>query len=102
MSTPVRAAGVQAVWRKGEWNRFRIRVTGDAPHVTLWINDVQIYDAQLGRNDLIGRRTDGMIALQSHWSATHDQVGGAFDMSGSWRPGAAHRYRNLAIRELPR
>jgi hypothetical protein len=101
VSTPVEATGVQAVWRPNDWNAMRIRVQGDVPRVTLWINDVRIYDARLGRNDLIGGRTDGMIALQSHWSATHDQVRGSFDMSSSWKPGAAHRYRNIAIRELP-
>jgi cytochrome c len=102
VSTPVRATGVQSAWRPDDWNAFRIRVLGDVPRVTVWINDVQIYDAQLGRNDLIGGRADGMIALQSHWSATHAQVAGSFDMSGSWKPGAAHRYRNVAIKELAR
>ena len=101
VSTPVRADGVQTAWRRGEWNAFRIRVAGEVPRVTLWINGTQIYDTQLGRNDLIGGRTDGMIGFQLHWSATHVPVAGAFDMSGSWRPGAAHRYRNIAIRELP-
>jgi hypothetical protein len=102
VSTPVRASGVRSVWRPDNWNAFRIRVEGDVPHVTLWINGVQIYDARLGRNDLIGGRTDGMIALQTHWSATYEPVAGSFDMSGSWKPGAAHRYRNIAIKELPR
>jgi cytochrome c len=102
VSTPVRATGVQSVWRPDDWNAFRIRVEGDVPHVTLWINGVQIYDARLGRNDLIGGRTDGMVALQSHWSATSERVAGSFDMSSSWKPGAAHRYRNIAIKELPR
>jgi hypothetical protein len=101
VSTPVQAKGVQAVWKADDWNAFRIRVTGDVPRVRLWINDVEIYNAQLGRNDLIGGRTDGMIALQSHWSSTFEPVEGSFDMSGSWKPGAAHRYRNIAIRELP-
>jgi hypothetical protein len=101
VSTPVQAKGVQAVWRADDWNAFRVRVTGDVPRVRLWINDVEIYNAQLGRNDLIGGRTDGMIALQSHWSSTFEPVAGSFDMSSSWKPGAAHRYRNIAIRELP-
>lgn len=102
VSTPVQATGVQSVWRPDDWNAFRIRVEGDVPHVTLWINGAQIYEAQLGRNDLIGNRTDGMIALQAHWSSTYEPVAGSFDMSGSWKPGAAHRYRNIAIKELSR
>lgn len=102
VSKPVQATGVRSVWRSDDWNAFRIRVEGDVPRVALWINGVQIYEAQLGRNDLIGGRTDGMIALQSHWSSTYERVAGSFDMSGSWKPGAAHRYRNIAIKELPR
>jgi hypothetical protein len=102
VATPVSAKGVQALWRANDWNAFRIRIEGDVPRVALWINGSPVYDSQLGRNDLIGGRTDGMIALQSHWSATHDRVGGSFDMSSGWKPGAAHRYRNIAIRELPR
>ena len=100
VSTPVRAVGVQALWKQDDWNSFRIRVNGDAPRVALWINGVQLYDAQLGRNDLIGWRTDGMIALQGHWTSTYGGVSDAYDMSGSWKPGAAHRFRNIAIREL--
>lgn len=100
VSTPVRATGVQALWRQNDWNAFRIRVEGDVPRVTLWINSRLIYEAQLGRNDLIGARTDGVIALQAHWSAMTERVAGSFDMSASWKPGAAHRYRNVAIREL--
>ena len=100
VSTPVPATGVQSLWRPNDWNAMRIRVEGDVPHVTLWINGTLIYDAQMGRNDLIGERTDGLIALQSHWSATYGPVAGSFDMSDSWKPGAAHRYRNVGIKEL--
>ena len=102
VSTAVQAAGVQALWKQDDWNSFRIRVNGDVPRVALWINGVQLYDAQLGRNDLIGYRTDGVIALQAHWSSTYGGVTDAYDMSGSWKPGAAHRFRNVAIRELAR
>lgn len=96
----VRAEGVQDVWRAGDWNRLRLRVEGAAPHATLWINDVLIWDVQLPRNDLTAGRTAGRIALQAHWSATELPVADAFPMHASWRPGAAHRYRNLAIRPL--
>jgi hypothetical protein len=101
VTTPRRAAGVGRVWRPDDWNAFRLRVTGDAPRVSLWINGVHMYDVQAERNDLLADAREGRIALQSHWSATNGPVPDAFDMSGSWKPGAAHRYRNVAIRELP-
>jgi cytochrome c len=101
VKTPVRATGVQSVWRPNDWNALRIRVVGDVPRVTLWINDMRIYEAQMGRNDMIGGRIEGLIALQAHWSSTYGPVAGSFDMSGSWKPGAAHRFRNVAIKVLP-
>jgi cytochrome c551/c552 len=102
VTTTAAATALPRVWKADDWNAFRLRVVGDAPRVTLWVNGVRMYDVQLARNDLIADRTDGRIALQSHWTATHRPASGSFDMSGSWRPGAAHRFRNLAIRELPR
>jgi hypothetical protein len=71
--------------------------------VTLWLNDTLIWDVQQARNDLLADATDGMIALQLHWSAW-----GALDPPSKpaiyaammWKPGAVHRYRNIAIKEV--
>ena len=101
VTTSARAEGVTKVWKEDDWNSFRLRVTGDAPRVALWINGERMYDVQAERNDLIADVTEGHIAFQSHWSATSRPVPDDFDMSASWKPGAAHRYRNVAIRELP-
>ena len=102
VTTNARATGIEKVWKQDDWNAFRLRVEGDVPHVALWVNGVQMYDVQLERNDLIADRTDGFIAFQSHWTATYTPIpGSSFDMSGAWKPGAAHRFRNVAIRELP-
>jgi cytochrome c551/c552 len=102
VATPVRLERekLAAAWKPDDWNAFRVRVQGEVPRVALWINGVPMYDVQLGRNDLIADRTDGFIALQSHWSATARPVAGSFDLSGSWKPGAVHRFRNIAIRDL--
>ena len=101
VTTSARATRVGDVWKEDDWNSFRLRVTGDAPRVTLWVNGERMYDVQAERNDLIADVTEGHIALQSHWSATSRPVPDDFDMSASWKPGAAHRYRNIAIRRLP-
>ena len=102
VTTNARATGIDKVWRQDDWNAFRLRVVGDVPRVTLWVNGTQMYDVQLARNDLIADRTDGFIAFQSHWTASYTPIpGSTFDMSGAWKPGAAHRYRNVAIVELP-
>lgn len=81
----------QKVWRKDDWNSIRIRMTGDVPRITLWLNDQQMWDVTELTNDLIGDATDGMIALQVHWS----EAG-----MPNWRPNGAHRFRNIAIKEI--
>lgn len=90
-------------WKLHDWNAVRIRMTGEAPRVTLWLNDVLLWDVQQARNDLLGDATDGMIALQLHWNAWNAldppdkpaRIGAVM-----WKPGALHRYRSVAIKEL--
>ena len=94
------ATALRTVWKEDAWNSLRLRVEGDAPRVTLWVNGVRMYEVAQDRNDKIAGETDGHIALQTHWSATFSPVPGGSCCETSWRPGAAHRYRNLAVREL--
>lgn len=86
------------IWKMHDWNSLRIRMVGDAPRVTVWLNETMLYDIQQPRNDLLGDETDGMIALQLHWNAFPTAAGFIGQM---WAPGAAHRFRNIAIKELP-
>jgi len=95
-----KATAIGKVWRPGEWNSFRIRMTGEVPRVTLWVNNVQMWDVQQPKNDFIAGATEGMIGFQSHWSAQYLPTPGGFNMPGAWRPGAAHRFRNIRIKEL--
>jgi 3-keto-disaccharide hydrolase len=89
---------INAVWRDGEWNAMRVRMVGEAPHVTLWINDVRMWELQMAGNDQIGGRYGGMIGLQLHWTATYTNAAGV--PYGSGAPWAVQRFRNIAIREL--
>jgi len=95
-----KATAIGNVWRPGEWNSFRIRMTGEVPRVILWVNNVQMWDVQQPKNDFIAGATEGMIGFQSHWSAQYLPTPGEFNMPGAWRPGAAHRFRNIRIKEL--
>lgn len=88
------------VWKANDWNAFRIRMTGDTPHITLWINDVQMWDVQEPKNDFIAGAVSGMIGLQSHWTALYSPASGEWNGLTSWAPGAVHRFRNIAIKEL--
>lgn len=88
------------VWKANDWNAFRIRMTGDTPHITFWINDVKMWEIQEPKNDFIAGATTGMIGLQSHWTALYSPSSGDWNGLTSWAPGAVHRFRNIAIKEL--
>lgn len=93
------AGDIDKAWKNDEWNSFRLRVEGDAPRIRLAINDVPMWDVTQDRNDLIAGARDGMIGLQVHWTSTTAPPA-APCCGTSWRPGGAHRFRNIAIREI--
>ncbi|MGQ9632673.1 MAG: 3-keto-disaccharide hydrolase [Bryobacteraceae bacterium] len=78
----------QQYWKKGEWNSIRARIEGDVPHIQVWMNGQQVTDWKDTENHLPDGATEGMIALQVH--------GG-----NRCKPGLYHRFRNIAVRELP-
>jgi hypothetical protein len=75
-------------WKRDDWNAVRVRMEGEVPHVTVWINDQQITDFTDVANNAIGGITEGPIAIQVH--------GG-----GRWVQGGFWRWRNIGIKELP-
>jgi lysophospholipase L1-like esterase len=78
----------QEWFKRGDWNHLRARIEGDVPHIQVWLNGIKITDWTDTANHLPGGATDGMVAVQVH--------GG-----NRWVPGGKHRFRNIAIRELP-
>ena len=95
-----KASGYEEVWRAGDWNSFRIRMEGDIPHLTLWINDSLMWDVQQTKNDFLAEATEGMIGLQCHWTALYSPAAGAGMALTSWRPGRSIKFRNIGIKEL--
>jgi hypothetical protein len=100
VSVPVQATKREQVWKANDWNSFRIRMTGAVPHLTLWINGVEMWDVQQTKNDFLGEETEGMIALQCHWTAVFSPAASKGMPLSSWKPNATHRYRNIAIKVL--
>jgi hypothetical protein len=94
------APDADKVWKEDQWNAIRVRMAGEIPHVTLWLNDVQMYDVTCDRNDMIADARDGMIGLQTHWLSSNTATGGTMTMNNSWKPGAALRFRSIAIKEI--
>jgi len=88
---------VMAVWKTGEWNSIRVRMVGEAPHVTTWVNGTQLYELQMPQNDQIAGVYGGLIGLQLHWTATYSSASGS---GTGTRPWQLQRYRNIAIKEL--
>ena len=78
-----------SIWKHEDWNTVRIRVEGEFPHVTVWINDQKVSDAADTQNSAVGGMIEGPIALQIHGGPVR------------WQPGGFWRWRNIAIRELP-
>jgi hypothetical protein len=100
VSKGAQATGRSAIWQANDWNSFRIRMVGEIPQITLWINGVQMWEVTQPKNDFLAGATKGMIALQSHWTALFSPAAGEWNGLASWAPGAAHRYRNIGIKEL--
>jgi hypothetical protein len=75
-------------WKRDDWNAIRVRMEGEIPHVTVWINDQQITDFTDVANNAIGGITEGPIAIQVHGA-------------GRWVQGGFWRWRNIGIKELP-
>lgn len=80
-------------WKKSEWNALRARIEGDVPHVRVWLNDVQLVDFTDTANHSKDGATEGMIALQMHFSNKE---------TPRWKEGGFHRFRNVAVKEMPR
>ena len=75
-------------WKREDWNTVRIRVAGDVPHATVWINGQQVSDATDTENHAFNGMVEGPIAIQIHGGTVR------------WQPGGFWRWRNLAIKEL--
>lgn len=76
-------------YKKGEWNTVRARIQGDIPRITVWVNGEQVTSWSDTANHAAGNAVDGMIAVQVH--------GG----NKIWKEGGQHKFRNIAVRELP-
>jgi hypothetical protein len=83
----------QKHWKKDDWNLLRARIEGDVPHIRVWLNEVPLVDWTDSANHAKGGATEGMIALQMHFSN---------EKTPRWKAGGFHRFRDIAVKELPR
>ncbi|HEX6226262.1 MAG TPA: DUF1080 domain-containing protein [Chryseolinea sp.] len=100
ISKAAEAKEIAKVWKPGDWNLFRVRMVGAVPTITLWVNGVLMWEVTQPKNDFTAEAVEGMIGLQSHWTALYQPIPGGFNMPGAWRPGGAHSFRKIVIKEL--
>jgi hypothetical protein len=100
VSLTAKATDLPKVWKDDDFNAFRIRVEGDSPHLTLWVNGVQMWDVQEPVNDKIAGETSGHIGLQLHWTDVYEPSAGRGG-AGNAKPGQGYSFRNIGIKELP-
>ena len=87
-----RAETWQKAWKREAWNSIRARIVGDVPQITVWINDQLITEFKDTANHAAGDATDGMIAIQMHFSN---------EKTPRWVDGGFWRWRTIAVKELP-
>jgi hypothetical protein len=87
-TTPVGENPWMKVWKREDWNTIRIRVSGDVPHVIVWLNETQITDYTDTANHAVDSAVEGPIAIQVHGGPQR------------WIPGGFWRWRVIAIKEL--
>jgi len=74
------------VWRFGEYNDLRARITGNPPTIDTWLNGVHLTHYVDDKKRIADA---GSVGIQVH--------GG-----GGWPKGAKVRFRNIAVREVKR
>lgn len=91
---------IAQVWKQGEWNSFRVRVEGDAPKMTLWVNGAKIYETQYAANYMPDGMTSGYIGLQYHFLTMVMPSSTVMPLTFN-TPGVPLGFRNMAVKELP-
>jgi hypothetical protein len=80
-------------WKPYEWNQLRARIEGDVPRIQVWLNGEQLVDWTDTANHAADGATEGMIALQAHFSKPDWK-------QPRWVENGYHQFRNVAIKEL--
>lgn len=94
----VYAKELDKVWKANDWNLFHIKMEGDTPLITLWVNEVKMWEVQQPKNDFLAGDTEGMIGLQCHWTSVFSPAAGTGMPLDSWRPNAKVRFKNIRIK----
>lgn len=98
LSAQGRTTRFAELWNPTGWNSVRIRMTGDDPTITCWLNDTQLWEVKVNNAQIAGE-TDGFIGLQLHWTFPTSVTGNTMALT-SWKPDGVLRFRNIFVKEL--
>jgi hypothetical protein len=98
LSAQGRTTRFAELWNPNGWNSVRVRMTGDDPTITCWLNDTQLWEVQVNNAQIAGE-TDGFIGLQLHWTFPTSVTGSTMALT-SWKPDAVLHFRNIFVKEL--
>ena len=88
----------RGAWRLNEWNTLRIRVVGQLPRITVWLNDVKISDcdtAAIKHPDYDPKSIKALLGPRGHIALeVHDGP------PWRWGIGKESRWRNIRVKEL--
>ncbi len=94
------AKELNKVWKANDWNLFHIKMEGDTPLITLWVNEVKMWEVQQPKNDFIAGATEGMIGLQCHWTSVFSPAASQGMPLDSWKPAGKVRFRKIMVKVL--
>ncbi len=91
---------IAQAWKQGEWNSFRLRMEGEAPRITLWVNGAKIWEVKYPVNGRPDGATQGFIGLQYHFLTAMTPSPMVMPLTYN-TPGVPLGFRNMAIKVLP-
>jgi hypothetical protein len=86
-----------SAWKLNDWNTARVRVVGNPPHITTWINGSKVseFDGNtFDQGNYDSKRVAGLLGPKGRVAV---QVHGG----SGWPKGAFCRWRNIKIKLLP-
>jgi hypothetical protein len=91
------------VWRWGDWNEFRIKVVGDLPTITTWVNGLKVAELDTATMTSPNYDPDAVLAFLGVRGHLAFEVHDNDPMMGEsrWGVGARCRWRSIRIRLLP-
>lgn len=78
----------QRAWREQAWNTLQVRVVGNPPSITVWLNKTKINEFQDVARHSVSGVEDGMVALQLH--SRHCRGDGK----------STQRFRSISVKKL--